>query len=203
MALFERHTENAKMSDDALLVERAKSGDKDAFGALVEKYQSFVYRTVLFDLKSPDDANDVSQEVFIKAYRALESFRCDSEFSTWLYRISKNAVYDFVRKSKARATVSLSGMVDDEDERMFEVADPDTKHDPEKEYLRSERAKLVREAISALSDEHKEIIVLRDMQDMSYEEIAKRLDISEGTVKSRLSRARQALKRRLEGKNIL
>lgn len=201
MALFEN--KEKAMSEDALLVERAKSGDKQAFGTLVEKYQSFVYRTVLFDLKNPDDAYDVSQEVFIKAYRALERFRCDSEFSTWLYRISKNAVYDFARKSKNSKSISLSAMTEDDDGKEYDIADESEKTSPEGAYLRTERAKVVRQAISELSDEHKEIIILRDLQEMSYDEISRRLDIGEGTVKSRLSRARQALKRKLEGKNIL
>ncbi len=202
MALFKKKDET--LSEDALLVDKAKNGDKDAFGLLVEKYRSFVYRTVYFDLKNPDDANDIAQEVFIKAYRSLEGFRYDSEFSTWLYRISKNTVYDFLRKSKNSKSVSLSAMTtDDSDGREYDIADDKESSNPESAYIKAERVKIIRQAIRELSDEHKEIIILRDMQEMSYDEISKKLGISEGTVKSRLSRARMALKKKLEGKNLL
>lgn len=191
------------LSQDADLVEKAIAGDAEAFGQLVEKYSSFVYRTVFFDIKKHEDAEDISQEVFIKAYRALGSFRCDCEFSTWLYRICKNTVYDYARKRVRNATIPLSSMSSDEYEREYEVPDTDGKFDPEKTYISKETSGIVNDAISSLSEQHRDIIVMRDIQGLSYSEIADILSLEEGTVKSRLSRARAALKQKLSGKNLL
>ncbi|MBR5528563.1 MAG: sigma-70 family RNA polymerase sigma factor [Clostridia bacterium] len=188
-----------KMSADAVLVEKAVNGDPEAFGELVEKYSSFVYRTVFYDVKSREDAEDISQEVFIKAYKALASFRYDSEFSTWLYRICKNTVYDHIRKASREKTVPLTAISrDDEDSREYDIPDTSGAYEPEKVYIKKETADAVNEAISQLSEEHKNIIVMRDIEGMSYSAIADALSLEEGTVKSRLSRARAALKKKLE-----
>ena len=207
MAFFVRKklsTDEAKLSGDALLVDRAKNGDSEAYGALVEKYSSFVYRTIFYDIKKHEDAEDISQEVFNKAYGALNVFRYDSEFSTWLYRICKNAVYDYVRKTNRNKTVSLSDMTyDDEDEKEAEIPDRSGKYEPEKQLITNETTRLVREAIYELSEEHREVIILRELEGYSYAEIAELLSLEEGTVKSRLSRARIALKKKLEGQDLL
>ena len=192
-----------KLSEDALLVKQATDGDAQAFGKLVEKYESFVYRTVFYDLKSHEDAQDISQEVFIKAYRALNSFRSDSEFTTWLYRICKNTVYDYLRKVSKEKTVPLSDLSNpDENEREFEIADTSGAFDPEKNVVSNERKEIIHSAINSLSEEHRTVIVLRDIEGYSYSQIADLMSLEEGTVKSRLSRARAALKKKLEDKNL-
>lgn len=194
----------AELSGDALLVDRAKNGDSDAFGMLVEKYSSFVYRTIFYDIKNHEDAEDIAQDVFIKAYGALNGFRYDSEFTTWLYRICKNAVYDYARKSSRSKTVSISDMTYDEnEEKEAEIPDRSGNFEPEKQVMSKETVSIVRKAISELSEEHRSVIVLRDIEGYSYAEIAEMLSLEEGTVKSRLSRARIALKKKLEGQDLL
>lgn len=193
-----------ELTGDALLVDRAKNGDASAFGALVEKYSSFVYRTVFYDIKNREDAEDLSQDVFIKAYGALNGFRYDSEFSTWLFRICKNTVYDYLRKYGKNKTVSLSDMTYDEDgEKEAEIPDASGAFEPEKQVISNETSRAVQEAIRQLAQEHRDVIVLREIEGYSYAEIADILSLEEGTVKSRLSRARGALKKLLEDKHLL
>jgi RNA polymerase sigma-70 factor (ECF subfamily) len=192
-----------KISSDALLVQKAIDGDGEAFGELVEKYESFVYRTVFYDLKSHEDAQDISQEVFIKAYKALSSFRADSEFTTWLYRICKNTVYDYLRKNAKKKPLLFSELSSPEDgDREFDIADTVGSYDPEKTAVSNETARIVNDAIRTLSEEHRTIIVMRDIEGMSYAQISDVTSLEEGTVKSRLSRARSALKKKLEGKGL-
>ncbi len=204
VAVFKDKTKKEELSEDAKLVFAAIDGDNDAFGKLIEKYSSFVYRTVFYDIKSKEDAEDISQEVFIKAYKALANFRSDSEFSTWIYRICKNTVYDYIRKSSRERSIPLSEMTSgDENDRIYDIPDDSGKYDPEKTYISKETADLVNDAISSLSEEHRSIIVMRDIEGYSYGEIADILSIEEGTVKSRLSRARNSLKKKLENLKML
>ena len=192
-----------ELSGDAQLVEKATEGDMTSFGELCEKYSSFVYRTIFFDIRNHEDAEDLSQEVFIKAYRALLSFRKDCEFSTWLYRICKNTVYDYLRKNAREKTMPLSELSSDEYDREYEIPDTDGKFDPEKTYISKETANIVNEAIATLPEQHREIVVMRDIEGLSYSEISEILSLEEGTVKSRLSRARAALKKKLSDKKLL
>lgn len=207
MAFFphkKNSNEASDLSEDAKLVDRAKNGDSAAYATLVEKYSGFVYRTIYYDLRNNEDAEDLSQEVFIKAYGALCGFRYDSEFSTWLFRICKNTVYDHVRKHGKTKTVSFSDMTYDEDgEKEAEFPDLSGKYEPEKRAISDETSRTVREAIAELSEEHRDVIVLREIDGYSYAEIAEMLSLEEGTVKSRLSRARNALKKILIEKNVL
>lgn len=197
------HENPPKLSEDAVLVKKAIDGDAESFGKLVEKYESFVYRTVFYDLKSHEDAQDISQEVFLKAYKALCSFRSDSEFTTWLYRICKNTVYDHIRKNSKAKTIPISELSNPEEgDREYEIADTDGKFDPEKTAVSSETARIVNDAIRSLSEEHRTMIVLRDIEGYSYAQIAQLMSLEEGTVKSRLSRARAALKKKLEDKQL-
>ena len=175
---------NEELSEDAKLVNEAINGNGDAFGKLIEKYSSFVYRTVFFDIKNKEDAEDISQEVFIKAYKALSGFRSDSEFSTWIYRICKNTVYDHIRKSSRDKSIPLSEMTSGEEgDRIYDIPDDSGKYDPEKTYISKETSDAVNDGYS-------------------YSEIASVLSLEEGTVKSRLSRARNALKKKLEAMGI-
>lgn len=203
MAFFGTKQKNEELSEDAKLVNEAINGNSDAFGKLIEKYSSFVYRTVFFDIKNKEDAEDISQEVFIKAYKALSGFRSDSEFSTWIYRICKNTVYDHIRKSSRDKSIPLSEMTSGEEgDRIYDIPDDSGKYDPEKTYISKETSDAVNDAISSLSEEHRSIIVMRDIEGYSYSEIASVLSLEGGTVKSRLSRARNALKKKLEAMGI-
>ena len=140
---------------------------------------------------SPEDALDVSQETFLKAYRNLSAFRFESRFSAWLYRLAYNASMDFLRKNRDNNVYSLSVESEDEEDATLDI--PDSAPTPEESLVESDTRRAVREAVMKLSEDKREIIVMREFSGMSYGEIAVQLGIEEGTVKSRLSRARQSL----------
>ena len=179
------------------------SGDKEAFGRLVEKYERLVYNISYQIIGSAEDAFDISQETFIKAYKSLGTFRGDCKFSTWLYKICNNTANDFIRSKKRKHTVSLT-VYDDDDvqDGQLDIADNETDR-PEAKLEKKERQKLVREAIAALSEDHRTVVVLRDIEGYSYDEISEILNLEIGTVKSRLNRARQSIKEFLLKRNIL
>ena len=183
---------------DTLYAFRAADGNDSAFEYLVRKHERLVFTAVYGIVGNPDDAMDVSQEVFLKVYKSLSSFKGDSEFSTWLYRIAKNCALDFVRQKKAPlVSIDTSG----EENEGFDIPDESIKSNPEKSALSNEKREILHKALGLLSDEHREIIILRDMNDYSYEEIANRLEIEPGTVKSRLFRAREQLRKILLKEN--
>lgn len=186
------------LPEDTLNAFRAADGDSSAFEILVRKYEKLVSTCVYSIVSNPDDTLDVSQDVFLKVYKAIGTFKGDSEFSTWLYRIAKNTALDFVRKRK-QSTVSIDSS--GEEGEGFDLPDEHTSSNPEKSALQNEKIEKLRKAILLLSDEHREIIILRDLNDYSYEEIASKLEIEQGTVKSRLYRAREALRKILLKEN--
>ena len=192
--------DHASESKDFDLVKKASGGDVGAFEELVRKYERFVCTTVFSVLHNSEDSFDVSQEVFLKLYHSIGTFKGESSFSSWLYRIAKNAALDCLRKQKSARLVSLT---DDEDGDAATMDLPDTSPsaDPSDAVILAERKNVLYEAIDELSDEHREIIILRDINDYSYEEIGDMLGIEQGTVKSRLFRAREALRKRLIEKN--
>jgi RNA polymerase sigma-70 factor (ECF subfamily) len=190
--------------DDARLVHASLSGDNGAFGELVKKYEKLVYNTSYQLIGNPDDAFDVSQETFIKAYRSLGSFRGDSKFSTWLYKICQNAARDYIRSKSRQKTVSLTAYdEDDTKEIQMDIPDDDISSQPDRSLEREETRSAVREAIAKLSEDHKNVIVLRDIEGYSYEDISEILNLEIGTVKSRLNRARLAIKDFLVKRNFL
>lgn len=179
----------------------AADGDTAAFERLVRKHEKFVCTAVYAVLRNHDDSFDVSQEVFLKLYHCIGSFKGESSFSSWLYRIAKNAALDFLRREKKRRTVSLDAENEDGEKTVADIPDTSGKNDPEKALLHTERKTILYEALDELSDEHKEILLLRDINGYSYEEVGERLGLEAGTVKSRLFRAREALRKKLEEKN--
>ena len=187
-----------KLPEDTALAFRAADGDEAAFEQLVKKYERFVSTCAYSVTENAEDALDVSQEVFLKVYRSLPSFKGESSFSTWLYRVAKNCAYDFARKKKP-ASVSLDA--EDEDGNSMDLPDSDEKVSPEALALKKERSELLWRAIGRLSDEHREAITLRDINGLTYEQIAEITSLEVGTVKSRLFRAREALKKQLEKEN--
>ncbi len=179
----------------------AAKGDVTAFERIVRKYEKYVCTTVFGVLRHREDSFDVAQEVFLKLYHSIGSFKGDSSFSSWLYRIAKNTALDHLRREKKRRTVSLTSENDDGEEVILDIPDESVGASPEKALLTKERVAILYEALDKLSDEHREIITLRDINGYTYEEVAQMLDIEIGTVKSRLFRAREQLKKILEQKN--
>lgn len=176
--------------DDKHILVRAKRGELDAFEELVRRYEKRVYAVALRSSGSPEDAADIVQEVFLRAWRSIESFRGDSGFSTWLFRITMNMCVDFARHKHSQPQTQS---IVDEEENERQV--PDTAPTPEEHLENREMGRELAAALDEISEEHRRIVLLRDVSGMSYTEIADVLEISEGTVKSRLSRARIALRK--------
>ncbi len=189
---------------DELLVERAKRGDVEAFEQLISQYQRKVYNFAYRQTGNHEDASDVAQEAFIRAYSSLPEFRGDSSFATWLFRIVNNACLDELRKRKRKRVTSLDeplALEDGEMDRQLAVADSDSS--PEQALEREEIQRAVQQSINELDEEYRVVIVMRDIQGYSYNEIADTLGINLGTVKSRLNRARNALKEKFGKMELL
>lgn len=179
------------MADEAQLIDRALQGERSAFTELVHVNQDRLFASMLQVTGSPDEAEEVVQEAFIRAFMKLDTFQRNSQFFTWLYRIAFNSA--LTRRRRRRARVSLDHYR--ETNGLEVVDDGDGVDEP---MLRRERVQMVRLAMEKLTDEHRSILVLREMEGHSYELIAEILEISIGTVRSRLSRARRQLKLALE-----
>lgn len=176
--------------DDRRLIADTLAGRTAAYGELVRRYQDRLYNTVVRVVDNTDDALDVVQETFISAYLALGSFKCESEFYTWLYRIAFNTAVSWRRKR--RATVSLDGHRDAD--HPAHPPDPSEESRPGAALERSEEAAKLHDALARLSAEHREVLVLKDIDGMKYEEIAEVAGIPIGTVRSRIHRARLELR---------
>lgn len=175
------------------LVSRAKQGDQDAFSQLVEANQNKIYTLALRMTGSPEDGADLAQEAFLRAWRSLPSFQGESNFSTWLYRLTSNLCIDFLRREKRRRAVTAAVPLDgEEDSPPTQV--PDHRFTPESEWERKELRAALDRGLSKLSDGHRQVLVLRELEGLSYAEIAGRLELEEGTVKSRIARARMSLR---------
>jgi RNA polymerase sigma-70 factor (ECF subfamily) len=187
------------MSDreiDQQLVARAQSGDKQAYGLLVEKYQRKLARLLSRFIRDPAEVEDVTQEAFIKAYRALPAFRGDSAFYTWLYRIGINTAKNYLMAMGRRAPTSTE--VEAEEAEGFEEAEQLRDiNTPESVLLSNEIAETVNSTIEQLPEELRTAIQMREIEGMSYEDIAKAMDCPIGTVRSRIFRAREAIAEQL------
>ena len=185
---------------DELLIRRAQRGDADAFEQLLLEHQKNVYNLCYRMAGNPDDAMDLSQETFLRAWRCLDQYQFASAFSTWLYRLCSNICIDFLRRRRRQQTVPLTFEDADGEEQTYAV--PDVQPLPEEQV----ELKLTRETLAAamaqLLPEHRAVLQLRVVNERSYEQIADVLDIQIGTVKSRLSRARNQLKKILERGNL-
>lgn len=183
-------------NDDRTLAQRAGRGDQEAFAQLVERYTGLVYSLAVQRVGNHHDAEDVAQTVFLKAWKALPGFRGDAAFSTWLYRMTANAATDLLRQRGRRET-PLS--LDDPDL-------PQTAHPgpgPVERAQEAERREALADAVDALPEQARAILLLRELEGLSYEEIAAALDLPMGTVRSRLARARKALAKTLRDQGNL
>ena len=165
-------------------------GNVNDFEKLVTAYEKNVYNLALRMVGDPEDAADMTQETFIKAYRALSSFRGYSKFSSWLYRIASNVCLDFLRSRSRHPQVSLS-TVDEDDRATFEL--PDMRQNPEEQLMKKLGMEAVRRGLEQLPEQQRQILVLRELGGLSYAELAQTLGLEEGTVKSRIFRARKRL----------
>ena len=181
------------MMDELRAIAQAKQGDPEAFAFLVNTYETSVYRLALRMCGNARDAEEVAQEAFLAAWKGLPSFRGQSKFSSWLYQLTTNAAIDFLRREKRHRAATP---IDDE----LELAAPGTPHQAAEE---AELRQALQQALDALTPEHRQIFLLRQMRQLSYEEIGRLLGLEPGTVKSRLSRAKKQLRQILTQKGNL
>jgi len=179
---------------DEELVRRSKEDDERAFGELVSRYESKVYSLALRMVRNPEDAEDVLQDTFLRAYRGIKSFQGASTFSTWIYRITANSALMRLRK-KQLPTVSI----EDQEERETPVNIADWTPGPVEQLMTQELQSEMDEAIEALPPEFRQVFILRDIEERSNAEVAEILDLSVAAVKSRLHRARLKVRNRLAG----
>lgn len=190
-----REPHQAADNSDALLVARTVAGDQAAFELLVIKYQRRVERLIGRMVRDVDLVEDIAQETFLRAYRALHQFRGDSQFYTWLYRIAVNTAKKFLLDLKRDPAITQTAMQfsDEEDETFQARNEPSTDETPESLLAAKEIALAVNEALAALPEDLKQAITLREMDGMSYEDIAELMNCPMGTVRSRIFRAREAV----------
>lgn len=192
-------TRSLTADSDGLLVERAAAGDQQAFELLVIKYQRRIERLIARMVRDADLVEDIAQETFIRAWRALHQFRGDAQFYTWLYRIAvntaKKALLELKRHPSSMAGNGVGG--DEEDETSWGENEPTTLETPESELAAREVARAVNAAMDALPEDLRQAVILREIEGLSYEEIAEAMDCPIGTVRSRIFRAREAISARV------
>ena len=182
--------------NDQQLLELCRDGDDAAFGVLVERHQDRLFHSLVSMLKSREDAVDIVQEAFFQAHRKLDTFRGDSAFYTWLYRIATNQALSFLRKQKPKTT-SIEGL---NETSGFDPAAPDNHGQPLKMVLREEHRQLVRETLAELPDDYRVVLVMKEFEGLRYDEIAELTENPIGTVRSRIHRGRIELADRLKRK---
>lgn len=181
---------------EGVKIAEALAGDQKAYGYLVDKHRAAVFHIINRIVRNSEAADDLVQETFMKAFASLSSYRSEYRFSTWLYKIAANSSIDFLRKRRIQA-LSLDRPMDTRDGQVdIEVAD--YSYHPERDLERKERSFSIQEAIDALPPKYRDVIIYRHKDDKSYEEIADLLNVPIGTVKARIFRARELLKKKLK-----
>jgi RNA polymerase sigma-70 factor, ECF subfamily len=185
--------------DEKKLVTRAQQGDRQAFEALVRQYQRRVFRVAMGMLRNEEDAMEIAQEAFIKAHRNLERFKGDSAFYTWLYRITSNLCIDFLRRKRGEQVEYDDGILRESAEMDAEELAPAAPAPaPGRAVLDKELGEKLQEALAGLSEAHRQILLLREVEGLSYEELSETLGIKKGTVMSRLFHARKNMQAHLK-----
>ncbi|MCK5233050.1 MAG: sigma-70 family RNA polymerase sigma factor [Desulfobulbaceae bacterium] len=179
--------------ETAELVKALRKGDSQPFNRLVMLYQTGIYNLALNYLKVPEEAKDITQDIFITAYRSLSMLRDDSKFSAWLYQIAVNHCRNRLKKLQRRGFFTSRSL--DNPEQPIYLSNDDS---PERQIEQKDRTRIVRKAIAAMPEAEKEVLIMRDLQEMTYEEISEVLGVPLGTVKSKLNRARNALKNKIK-----
>jgi RNA polymerase sigma-70 factor (ECF subfamily) len=181
-------------ADDQHLIAECLQGQTSAFGVLVRRYQERLHHSVYRMLENTEDAQDVVQEAFLSAYQSLDSFKGDSLFFTWLYRIAVNTAISFKRKQRVMVRMEIGP----EGEQTIEPLDPSEQNRPGHALEQAELGQRIHEALHRLSPEHRAVLVMKDMEGQKYEAMAEILQVPIGTVRSRLHRARLELRELLE-----
>ncbi len=184
-------------NSDDLLIERIKQGDADAYNDMVARYWDRIFARVHQLLKNKQDAEEVTQDAFIRAHRGLDNFRGDASFSTWLYQIATNLAHNrywYWFRRKRDQSISLEQPLSADGELTLESVMPSAGESPAEAAVTQEFVDRVSQCMSGLNAKHREVLVLRNVKNLSYEEIADQLEISIGTVKSRIARARESLR---------
>jgi len=185
------------LQEDNQLIADALKGSQKAFADLEGRYRNAIFHIVFKIVRDKETANDLVQETFMKAFTSLASYRSEFRFSTWLYKIAANSSIDFLRKKRINA-LSLDQQIETSNGKV-EIEVPDYSYHPENELVRKQQRFSIDEAIDSLPGKYREVIVYRHKDDKSYEEIADLLHIPVGTVKARIFRARELLKKKLRG----
>lgn len=188
--------------EERAVIRRVLEGDDQAFAQLVTAYEKQVFNLCLRMCGNREEAKDLAQEAFLKAWRGLRFYQFEAAFSAWLYRLTSNVCIDYLRREKRRPTVSLTLEDDNQETPEMEIADSAPL--PEEQVLHREREELVAWAMNQLDEEFRQVLTLRVIENLSYEEIGQIMELKEGTVKSRLARARLKLKKILweSGNNL-
>jgi RNA polymerase sigma-70 factor (ECF subfamily) len=196
-----RGPDEDERAEDRELVRRIKEGEKDLFSRLVVKYHGRIFTVVSRILASPEDAEEATQDAFVAAYRKIQTFREQAQFYSWLYRIATNHALNRLRANRSRGqwrTQSLDEMVDEGGEGRLDTKDPNPVEVPDRSCEESEWVALIERALGKLAPMYRTVVVLRDVEGLTYEEIAFQTGLALGTVKSRLHAGRAALRRMLE-----
>lgn len=178
--------------NELLLIKRSIKGDVDAFEELIKDYKKIAYNIALRVLRNKEDAEDISQEALVKVFKNIDSFNMQSTFKVWLYRIVMNTCLDFKRKKRIVTYSIDKPLENDESEILQDI--PDNSNNPDVIIQNKLESQMLNECIEMLDDDFRTVIVLRDLQNLSYKDIASVLSCNEGTVKSRLNRARKKLR---------
>ncbi|MCW5935442.1 MAG: sigma-70 family RNA polymerase sigma factor [Fimbriimonadia bacterium] len=189
---------NDSLYTDQILIEKCKKGDQEAFDLLVRRYENKVYQYAYRLTQNQEDAADVASETFIRMYNSLKNFRGESQLSTWLYRVVSNVFYDFRKKERSHDHLPLEIPTDEGESEMERPLEDPNSVDMDEHILKMERNRILMNAIKQLPEYQRVMVVLFHVEDRPYEEIAQIMDMPLGTVKSRLNRARAALREILE-----
>ena len=185
-----------KLSDHDL-IEATRNGDEQAFAEIVSRYRNQITNFLFRFLNDYDEAVDLAQETFVRVYFAIDRYHTQFAFSTYIYRIATNLAISEIRRRKRRKLMSLTGLFQAEEDDQVEFQPPDTRNLQDVELIENEQSKVIAKAISALPEKYRVPIILREIEEKSYDEIAEIMNLGLGTTKSRINRARGLLKAKL------